>query len=59
MNAIIGLWLGPTLYFLLTNRSVDTQMLPGLLADRPSDLGWLLFVYALVFAAGVVAWSRV
>jgi MFS family permease len=59
MNAIIGLWLGPTLYFLLTNRSVDTQMLSGLLADRPSDLGWLLFVYALVFATGVLVWSRV
>lgn len=59
MNAIIGLWLGPTLYFLLTNRSVDTQVLSGLLADRPSDLGWLLFVYALVFAAGVLVWSRV
>jgi MFS family permease len=59
MNAIIGLWLGPTLYFLLTNRTVDTQMLSGLLADRPSDLGWLLFVYALVFATGVLVWSRV
>ncbi len=27
MNAIVGLWLGPTLYFLLTNRSDDSQML--------------------------------
>jgi MFS family permease len=59
MNAIVGLWLGPTLYFLLTNRSVDTQMLSGLFADRPSDLGWPLFVYALVFATGVLVWSRV
>lgn len=59
MNAIVGLWLGPTLYFLLTNRSVDSQMLVGLLADDPSGLGWLLFVYALVFATGVLIWSRI
>ena len=59
MNAIVGLWLGPTLYFLLTNRSVDTQMLSGLFAGSPSRLGWLLFVYALVFATGILVWSRV
>jgi MFS family permease len=59
MNAIIGLWLGPTLYFLLTNRSDGTQMLSGLLADDPSGLGTLLFVYALVFGTGVLVWSRV
>ena len=59
MNAILGLWLGPTLYFLLTNRSDRSQVLAGLFADHPSGLGWLLFVYALVFGSGVVAWSRV
>jgi MFS family permease len=59
MNAILGLWLGPTLYFLLTNRSDGTQVLAGLFADNPSGLGWMLFAYALVFGAGVVAWSRV
>ena len=59
MNAIIGLWLGPTLYFLLTNRSDGSQMLTGLLADDPSGLGRLLFVYALVFGTGVLVWSRV
>jgi MFS family permease len=59
MNAILGLWLGPTLYFLLTNRSDGSQVLPGLVAGNPSGLGWLLFVYALVFGSGVVAWSRV
>lgn len=59
MNAIVGLWLGPTLYFLLTNRAVDTQMLSGLFAGRPSGLGWLLFIYALIFATGVLVWSRV
>jgi MFS family permease len=59
MNAILGLWLGPTLYFLLTNRSGGAQMLAGLFADDPSGLGWLLFAYALVFGAGVLVWSRV
>jgi MFS family permease len=59
MNAILGLWLGPTLYFLLTNRSDGSQVLAGLFADNPSGLGWLLFAYALVFGSGVVAWSRV
>jgi MFS family permease len=59
MNAILGLWLGPTLYFLLTNRSDGSQALPGLFAGNPSGLGWLLFVYALVFGSGVLAWSRV
>ncbi|MGE3508808.1 MAG: MFS transporter [Vicinamibacterales bacterium] len=57
MNAIIGLWLGPTLYFLLTNRSDESQMLSGLLADDPSGLGGLLFAYALVFGTGVLVWS--
>jgi len=33
--------------------------LAGLFADNPSGLGWLLFVYALVFGSGVLAWSRV
>lgn len=59
MNAIIGLWLGPTLYFLLTNRSDDSHMLSGLLADDPSGLGGLLFAYALVFGTGVLIWSRI
>jgi MFS family permease len=59
MNAILGLWLGPTLYFLLTHRSDGSQLLAGLFVDNPSGLGWLLFAYTLVFGAGVVIWSRV
>ena len=59
INAIIGLWLGPTLYFLLTNRSADSQLLSGLFAENATGLGWLLFGYSLVFAAGVLVWSRV
>jgi MFS family permease len=58
MNAIIGLWLGPTLYFLLTNRSTDSQLLSGLFAENASGLGWLLFGYSFVFATGVLVWSR-
>jgi MFS family permease len=59
MNAIVGLWLGPTLYFLLTTRSTDSQLLTGLFAGNPAGLGWLLFGYSLVFATGVLVWSRV
>ncbi|MCA1562114.1 MAG: MFS transporter [Acidobacteria bacterium] len=59
MNAILGLWLGPTLYFLLTHRSDGSQVLAGLFAGNPVGLGWLLFAYAIVFGTGVVAWSRV
>ena len=59
MNAILGLWLGPTLSFLLMNRSDGSQVLAGLFADNPAGLGSLLFAYALVFGTGVVAWSRV
>jgi MFS family permease len=59
MNAIVGLWLGPTLYFLLTTRSTDSQLLSGLFAGNPPGLGWLLFGYSLVFASGILVWSRV
>jgi MFS family permease len=59
MNAIVGLWLGPTLYFLLTTRSTDSQLLSGLFEGDPTGLGWLLFAYSLVFAGGILIWSRV
>jgi MFS family permease len=59
MNAIIGLWLGPTLYFLLTNPTPHSQLLTGLFTANPGGLGWLLFVYSLVFGTGVLVWSRV
>src|SRR5262249_55654144 len=57
MNAIVGLWLGPTLYFLLTSRSTTGQYLAGLLADDPQQLGWLLLGYSAVFGTGLMAWS--
>lgn len=60
MNAILGLWLGPTVTFLLTHAAPEgSQQLVGLFAGRPTDLGWMLFGYALVFGTGVVIWSRV
>jgi len=57
MNAIVGLWLGPTLYFLLTSRSTSSQFLAGLFTGDPQQLGWLLLAYSLVFGAGLMAWS--
>jgi MFS family permease len=58
MNAIVGLWLGPTLYFLITHRTSGSQWIPGLFADDPTGLGWLLLGYSLVFGIGLVGWSR-
>lgn len=57
VNAIVGLWLGPTLTFLLTQKPANTQFLAGIFADRPERVGWLLLAYSLVFAAGISAWS--
>jgi MFS family permease len=57
MNVILGLWLGPTIYFLMTSRSASGQLLAGLLADDPQRLGWLLLGYSLTFGTGLIAWS--
>jgi MFS family permease len=59
MNAILGLWLGPTLYFLLTHHAAGSQFLVGLFAENIAGLGWLMFAYTVVFGAGVLIWSRV
>jgi MFS family permease len=58
MNAIVGVWLGPTLYFLLATRSASSQLLSGLFADDPAAVGWLLLGYSLVFTLGVLLWSQ-
>lgn len=57
MNAIIGLWLGPTFTYLLTLRERRGQHLTGIFADAPDRIGWVLLGYSIVFAAGVTIWS--
>jgi MFS family permease len=59
VNAIVGLWLGPTLPFLLTQRSTSAQFLAGIYAANPARVGWLLFAYAIVFGIGITVWSVV
>jgi MFS family permease len=59
MNIILGVWLGPTVYFLMTSRSTNGQLFAGLLVDRPQQLGWLLLGYSLVFGTGLLSWSVV
>ena len=59
VNALVGLWLGPTLPFLLTRKSNGTQYLDGIFAENPTHVGWLLLGYAIVFGMGVTGWSFV
>jgi MFS family permease len=59
VNAVVGLWLGPTLAFLLTERSTNSQYLAGIYASSPASVGWLLFGYSIVFGIGVTVWSFV
>ncbi|MGC8484196.1 MAG: MFS transporter [Candidatus Baltobacteraceae bacterium] len=59
VNAIVGLWLGPMLPFLLTKHAASNQYLAGIYATDPARVGWLLLGYALVFGAGITAWSFV
>jgi MFS family permease len=59
VNSVVGLWLGPTLPFLLTERSTQVQYLAGIYASSPGSVGWLLFGYSIVFGLGVTVWSFV
>lgn len=59
VNSVVGLWLGPTLTFLLTQRSTSGQYLAGIYASEPSRVGWMLLGYAIVFGIGVTGWSLV
>jgi MFS family permease len=59
VNTIVGLWLGPTLTFLMTQRSQSTQFLAGIFADEPQRIGWMLLGYSLIFAIGLTGWSMV
>jgi len=57
VNAVVGLWLGPTLPFLLTHESSSAQYLDGIFMHSPTRVGWLLLGYATVFGTGVLGWS--
>lgn len=59
VNAVIGLWLGPTLSFLLTRNSANGQYLAGIFATDPGKVGTMLLGYSIIFGLGVVAWSFV
>ena len=59
VNTIVGLWLGPTLIFLLTHTSQTNQFLDGVLVDHPERVGWVLLGYSIIFGIGVTAWSFV
>lgn len=59
VNSVVGLWLGPTLPFLLTGRTTNHQYLAGIYASDPASVGWLLFGYSIVFGLGVTVWSFV
>jgi MFS family permease len=57
VNSIVGLWLGPTITFLLTQKAQSRQFLAGVYAEQPERVGWMMLGYSLVFGAGVTAWS--
>lgn len=59
VNAIVGLWLGPTLPFLLTKKAQGPQYLNGIFSADPAKVGWLLLGYSIVFGLGVTGWSFV
>jgi MFS family permease len=57
VNAVVGLWLGPTLPFLFTRKGSSLQYLDGIFANHPTDLGWLMLGYSAIFGTGVFIWS--
>jgi MFS family permease len=59
VNSVVGLWLGPTLPFLLTQNVHSDQTFAGVFAHDPSRVGWLLLAYSIIFGLGVTAWSFV
>ncbi len=59
VNSVVGLWLGPTLPFLLTQNVHSDQTFAGVFAHEPSRVGWLLLAYSIIFGLGVTGWSFV
>ena len=57
VNTIVGLWLGPTLIFLLTHSSQTGQFLDGIFVEHPDRVGWVLLGYSIIFGVGVTVWS--
>src|SRR5216683_7680790 len=57
VNSIVGLWLGPTLPFLLIRRFAHSQYMDGIFSDAPQKVGWMLLGYSLIFAVGIVIWT--
>lgn len=57
VNAVVGLWLGPTLPFLMTKKPGGSQYLDGIFANNPTHIGWLLLGYSAVFGIGIFGWS--
>jgi predicted MFS family arabinose efflux permease len=57
INAMVGVWLGSTLPFLLTFPERRGQFLTGVFADWPEGVGWAFFGYAVIFGTGVTGWS--
>lgn len=59
VNSVVGLWLGPTLPFLLTQNVHNQQSFAGVFAHQPSLMGWLLLAYSIIFGLGITGWSFV
>ncbi len=59
VNAMVGVWLGSTLPFVLTVPERRGQFLTGIFATNPDGVGWALVGYAIVFATGVTGWSLI
>ncbi len=58
INSIVGLWVaGSTLPLLLTLEDRRGQVITGSFAGQAGNIGYLLLVYALIFATGVTIWS--
>ncbi len=59
VNAVVGLWLGPTTTYLFTQRPATMQYLDGIFAETPTRMGWMLLAYSALFGLGVLLWSFV
>jgi MFS family permease len=56
-NALAGLWIGPTVSYLLAAAPRDGQFLAGVFANATYKVGWATFFFALTFSTGITIWS--